>query len=215
MNFKHSNNEISMKQKIISLCLLSIISLSGYAADDAVRDAYVRSFQYEQSQNYDDAIRALMPIYNSVPKAYTINLRIGWLYYLSGHYSNSLMHYQKAAKAQTNAVEPQLGQLLPLLAQQRYDEVEKIANKIIRTDKYNYYANLRRIIALRYQDKLESAQKATRKMRVLYPGDITFIEQEALLYEQKKDYDNADVRYRDLLVLDPENVTAKRYFGMG
>jgi len=203
-----------MKNKLLLLCLVSTISLSVYATDTPVRDAYYRSYQYEQSQNYDDAIRALMPIYNGAPNAYTLNLRIGWLHYLSGHYNNSLTHYEKAAKTAPDAIEPILGQLLPLLAQQRYEEVEQYANKILRQDKYNYYANLRLIIAQRLQNKLDTAQRNTQKMRTLYPSDVIFIEQDALIYEQKKEYEGAAALYWDLLILDPESLNAKRYFGM-
>jgi tetratricopeptide (TPR) repeat protein len=210
-----TDSDITMKIALSLLTLLLIITSPTYASADSVREAYYRSFQYEQNENFDDAIRALMPIYSSARKNYTLNLRFGWLHYRSGHYNNSLTHYQKALKAAPNSIEPLLGQLLPLLAQERYAEVEQMANKVLRIDSNNYYASLRLIIALRAQEKFELAQNQINQMRVLFPGDIFFIEQSAQLYEQQKDYDNAAALYWDLQTLDPENVWAQRYFNSG
>jgi tetratricopeptide (TPR) repeat protein len=200
-----------MKTKIILMCALTLINFSLYAAEPSFREAFKNSLQYEQSQNYKDAIRALIPIYKTKKKLYTINLRIGWLFYLSGNYANSIKHYQKAIQHAPNAVEPLIGKLLPLLAQQQYNDVELTAYKVLRIDNHNYYANLRLIIALRLQKKFELAQSAVQKMRILYPGDIVFIEQQALVHEQNKNYSKATELYGKLLNLDPENLSAKRY----
>ena len=48
-------------------------------------------------------------------------------------------------------------------------------------------------------------------MRTLYPGDIVFIEHEALIYELSKEFEKATELYVKLLNLDPENLSAKRY----
>ncbi len=200
-----------MKTTIILFCALFFVSLPAYSAEPSFREAFKNSLQYEQSQNYKDAIRALIPIYKTKKKLYTINLRIGWLFYLSGNYANSIKHYQKAAQLAPNAVEPLIGKLLPLLAQQQYNDVELTAYKILRIDSNNYYANLRLMIALRLQHKFDLAQSAVQKMRMLYPGDIIFIEQEALIYEQNKNFAKATELYGKLLNLDPENISAKRY----
>jgi len=202
-----------MKNIFISLSIITLFVLSStsYAAETSVRDSFKRSLQYEQSQNYKDAIRALVPIYKKNKKLYTVNLRIGWLFYLSGNYANSIKHYNKAVNIAPDAVEPLLGKLLPLLVQQNYDAVELTAYKILRKDSHNYYANLRLIIALRLQKKFDLAQSAVQKMRVFYPGDIAFIEQEALVYEQSGSFDKATELYGNLLNLDPENLAAKRY----
>lgn len=200
-----------MKIIIILFCTLSLFSLSVYSDEPSFREAFKNSLQYEQSQNYKDAIRALIPLYKANKKLYTINLRIGWLFYLSGNYANSIKHYQKAIQLAPEAVEPLIGKLLPLLAQQHYKDVELTAYKILRIDSHNYYANLRLIIALRLQHKFDLAKSALQKMRMLYPGDIVFIEQEALIYEQNKNFIKATELYRKLLNLDPENLSAKRY----
>ncbi len=202
-----------MKNSIIIICVVTLFSLPAYAKDSPVRDAFKRSLQYEQSQNYNDAIRALVSVDAGKKQAYTINLRMGWLYYLSGHYANSLKHYQIANKLAPNAIEPLIGELLPLLAQQHYDGVNLIAHKVLRKDNNNYYANLRLIIALRLQKKFDLAQIILKKMRALYPGDIAFIEQDAIVSEQSHRFDEARELYSKLLILDPENLTAKRFFG--
>ena len=200
-----------MKTTIISFCILVLFSTITNAKATSIHDAFKQSLQYEQSQNYKDAIRALIPVYKSRKNLYTINLRIGWLFYLSANYANSIKHYQNAIKLAPNAIEPLLGKLLPLLAQQHYKEVELTAYKILRIDSHNYYGNLRLIIALRLQNKFDLALSAVHKMRTLYPGDIVFIEHEALIYELSKEFEKATELYVKLLNLDPENLSAKRY----
>ena len=73
------------------MLLLLLVSANLLALTDAeIRDAYYKSYNYEKIQNYSDAINALMPVYNEFPNTYTVNLRLGWLYYLSTNYANAI-----------------------------------------------------------------------------------------------------------------------------
>ncbi|MEZ4765017.1 MAG: hypothetical protein R3C26_18115 [Calditrichia bacterium] len=87
--------------------------------DAEIRDAYYKSYNYEKIQNYSDAINTLMPVYNEFPNTYTVNLRLGWLYYLIPNYANAISHYDRSIKISPYSLEAKLGRLLPLLAQHR------------------------------------------------------------------------------------------------
>ena len=178
-----------------------------------IKEAYHRSYIYEKSRDYTDAIKALMPVYKSYPNGYTVNLRLGWLYYLAGRYADSELHYKKALQAIPTSVEAVLGLMLPLMAQDRWSQVESLAYRILKTDYYNYYGNLRLSIALRHQNKFTMAEAVDRKMLTLYPTDINFLNELALslLGEGKKLY--AKTIFENVLILDPENVVAKEYLG--
>ena len=176
-----------------------------------IKEAYQRSYIYEKSGDYTDAIKALMPVYKSYPNGYTVNLRLGWLYYLAGRYADSEYHYKKALQAIPTSVEAVLGLMLPLMAQDRWSQVESLAYRILKTDYYNYYGNLRLSIALRHEKKFTMAEAVDRKMLTLYPTDINFLNELALslLGEGKKLY--AKTIFENVLILDPENVVAKEY----
>ncbi len=202
--------------RYVILLLLLFLGASGLRAQDslsyeAIRDAYYRSYQYEKVQDYENAIRALMPVYKAYPEGYTINLRLGWLYYLSGRYANALEHYGKAVQTAPMAVEPRLGYMLPLLAQGRYAEVEQVAYHVLNTDYYNYYGNLRLAFALRMQQKWELAEAVTRKMLTLYPTDISFLTELGLIRDALGARAEARAIFQDVLILDPENETARAY----
>ncbi|HHG74140.1 MAG TPA: hypothetical protein ENK22_03775 [Persephonella sp.] len=199
-----------MDKKIVLLFLFIFYTAFGLSYDE-IKDAYYRSYQYEKTGNYEDAIKSLMPVYQSYPEGYTINLRLGWLYYLDKKYANSIFHYEKAMKVAPYSIEAKLGYTLPLLAQGKYADVERVCYQILNTDFYNYYGNLRLSFVLRMQKKYDIAEKVINKMLVIYPTDLNFLLELGLLKFFTGKKDEAKKILRDLLILDPENVTAKEY----
>ena len=174
--------------------------------------AYYQSYNYEKMADYKDAIRSIMPVYEKYPRGYTVNLRLGWLYYLNKNYADSIKFYKNAEYIIPSSIEPMLGMALPLMAQKRWSEVEDLMYKVIKIDYYNYYANLRLAIALRMENKLNQAKKIVDKMLALYPTDVNFLDELGLIYftEGKKKY--AKSVFGNVLVLDPQNVIAKVYY---
>lgn len=181
--------------------------------DIDIAGSYRRSFEYERAEAYQDAIRALAPVYEAYPNGYTVNLRMGWLFYLNGNFNNAAAHYEVARSAAPFALEPKLGQLLPLLAQGRWNEAESVAYEVVSVDHYNYYGNMRLIVALRLQEKYEPAYQIALKMATAYPTDLTFLEELARLNDARGDTEEATRLFTDLLILDPENQVAREYLG--
>ncbi len=174
-----------------------------------IRDAYHKSYRYERSQNYADAIKALSPVITAFPQAYTVNLRLGWLNYLIGTYATARTHYQTAIKTAPDSLEAKLGHTLPLLAQERYDEAELATKLVLRIDPSNYLANLRLAFAYRMLKKIEAAEDLLNRMLVLYPTDISLLTEYALVKLAKNQNPDAKRVFNDILTLDPENVIAK------
>ena len=149
--------------------------------DDQIRAAYVKSYRYEKAQNYDDAITAITPIFTADPQSYIVNVRLGWLCYLSGNSANSKTHYQAALMTAPDSLEAKLGYLLPLLAEKHYDEAEMIAKQVLRVDASNYYASLRLALALRMQKKSDEAEDVLNRLLTLYPSDVKGLAELALV----------------------------------
>jgi tetratricopeptide (TPR) repeat protein len=196
-----------MSKPWAGFCLLTAAILATPAcAEDAVLEALTKSYQYEKAQNYEDAIKAIAVLKD---QDYLIQLRLGWLYYLSGNYAKSRQRYQMAIAAAPKAIEPRLGYMLPLLAQARYAEVEAVARQVLTMDSANYYASLRLAVALRLQEKLAPAAEVNVAMLELYPTDVSFLIELGLVHVAQQDQVAARQVFHRVLTLDPENVTAK------
>ncbi len=88
-----------MKKILLSMVFILSVSANAFAITDKdVSESYRKSYNYEKANNYNDAIKSLSTVYNTYKDAYTINLRLGWLYYLHADYANSKFHYDKAMK---------------------------------------------------------------------------------------------------------------------
>ena len=201
-----------MKKVLIYLFLFFFLFSKIFALSlEDIKNAYYTSYKYEVAGDYKDAIRSLMIIYNNYPNGYTVNLRLGWLYYLNKNYSNSIFHYKKAIKVAPYSVEAKLGLTLPLLAQGKYSSVEKLCYQILNQDFYNYYGNLKLVYVLRKQKKYDLAEKVINKMLYLYPTDTNFLLELGILKFEKREFNNAKRILNDVLILDPENLKAKHY----
>ena len=174
-----------------------------------IRDAYHKSYRYERSQSYADAIKALSPVVTAFPQGYTVNLRLGWLNYLIGSYATARTHYVAAIKTAPDSLEAKLGHTLPLMAQERYDEAEIAAKQVLRIDPSNYLANLRLAFAFRMLKKLDAAEDLLNRMLILYPTDISLLTEYALIKTARNQGVDAKRVFNDILTLDPENVVAK------
>ena len=172
---------------------------------DSIRDAFTRSYEQETAKNYRQAIQSLEPLLDQAGQEYLVNLRLGWLHYLNADYGNAVRCYRAAIEAAPQATEPRVGYLLPLLAQQHYDEAEKAARQVIELDPANYYANLRLAYALRLQGKLPEAEQVAKKMLKLQPTDVSLLSELALVYVAQDRKGEARETFEQILMLSPTN----------
>ena len=177
--------------------------------EDAVQGAYVRSYGYERVQDYDNAMKVLSDVLYMDSQGYFVNLRMGWLNYLQGHYADARTYYQSAIKAVPDSIEAKLGYMLPLLAQARYGEVETAAREILAMDSGNYYANLRLAYVLRLQAKHSQAEAVLVPMLGRHPADTSFLLELGLNQVALKKNGSARKTFTTILRCDPENVIAR------
>jgi tetratricopeptide (TPR) repeat protein len=197
--------------KKLLVYLTVIVSLSFSLTYEEIKGAYQRSYLYEKVGDYTNAIKALMPVYNAYPNSYTVNLRLGWLFYLLKKYQNSEFHYRNAIKAIPTSAEAKLGLTLPLMAQQKWQDTEKVIYQILKVDYYNYYANLRLCYVFEKEKKYPLMQTVSQKMLALYPTSVPFLVYLAKSYYYLGNMKKAEKLFKDILILDPENVTAKEF----
>jgi len=176
-----------------------------------IKEIYYKSYNYEKMGDYKDAIKVLIPLYKKYPNGYTINLRLGWLFYLNKNYSNSIKHYQKASLILPYSIEPKLGLMRDYLAMQDFKDALKEGNLILREDYYNYYGNYYEILALKGIKDYQNAIKVTNKMLGLYPTSVLFLNILGEVYYLQNKKDLAKKVFKSVLLLDPNNVIAKSY----
>ncbi|MBF0381081.1 MAG: hypothetical protein HQL69_08685 [Magnetococcales bacterium] len=206
-----TNGSIGNVAKILLLLLPLFAFVPNSHAEKLIADSYHESFTQEKIEDYNAAIQALMPVYELYPRQYTVNLRLGWLNYLAGRYRKSLQFYRSAASAVPGSIDPKLGEAIVGLAQQNYGEVKLICYSIIKIDYYNYLANRYLAKALVGEENFVQAAAISQKMLALYPSDISFLEQLAIIRLKQGDTATARLLYKDLWILDPNNINAFRF----
>lgn len=200
-----------MKRLFIKMFLLIVVLSNLQSNDDTayIKGLYLQSYNYEYMGKYDEAIKVLLLLYDKHEKGYTLNLRLGYLFFLSKKYTNASLYYKKALLVAPSSLEAQLGLIKIKLKLKKYEDTQILTYCILKSDYYNYYGNLYAIESLIAQKKYNTALEITNKMLALYPTDVTFLEKSAIIYK------HTDNKYfnevcRSIKILDPNNEVANK-----
>jgi len=156
--------------KKISIFVLTIcFSVITYAETISVQSAYSKSYTSEQAGSYSAAINDLKPIYN--PKDYTVNLRLGWLSYLTKQYTESIKYYNIAIALKPYAIEARFGCVKPLSAIESWEKVKENYLEILKIDSQNTVANYWLGVMYYNAKDYSNGQKLFEKVVNLYPLD--------------------------------------------
>ena len=126
--------------KHIILILAVLVNLSVFSQSDTIT-AFSESYTNETNQEYQKAIDSMLGVYTA--DSYSINFRLGWLYYLNGDLNKSKTYYQNAINLNKNSIEARLGLVYPVYAMQNTNEVIQIYKDILLLDTHNSTANYR------------------------------------------------------------------------
>ncbi len=206
-------------KKLGVLLALAVIFLTAYglplrAADlnqSEITAAYYKSYEHERQQRYEDAIKDLSAVYRAYPNTYTVNYRMGWLYYLDKNYSKALEHLNKALAISPGSIEVMNTVILVHAAKADWTKVEETSLAVLKIDYYNLTANYWYSRSLRMEKKYELAIKVDRKMLGVYPTSPTFLQElgENLFLDNKKKESLAV--FSNLKILSPLNAVADAY----
>ena len=130
---------------------------------------FQQSYINEASGDYIKAIENLKSIYTE--DSYEINLRLGYLCYLAGRFTESLAYYGKAVDLMPYAVEPRLGYVLPAAAIGNYNLVLTQYNKILEITPNNSIVLHRMGLIYYGREDYTTAEKYFEKVVNLYPFD--------------------------------------------
>lgn len=136
---------------------------------DKAATAFAKSYEAENRSDPASAIAALKEIYD--PQYYDVNLRLGWLCYLSKLYRESMAYYQVAIDLKPASVEPRFGYVYPASALGNWDNVALQYAKILSVDPKNSYANYGQGMISYNKKDYKAAYPYFEKVVNLYPFD--------------------------------------------
>ncbi len=142
---------------------------------EANPEAWRRSYALEAQGDTRGALTALESLPADAQRTYLCALRRGWLLYQAGRYDDAVGAYQQAAQLARGAVEPRVGQLLPLLALRRWQDAERLAREVLRMDEDNYLASRRLALALYNLGRFDAARSTYQSVLTRYPGDLEML----------------------------------------
>jgi len=193
------------------VALISIFIFSAaltYAQDyTKLTAAFSDSYAKEKLEKYGEAAAALKAFYD--PDSYEINLRLGWLTYLQGQFTESLNYYNKAVELMPYAIEPRFGLVLPASSLGNWDMVISQYNKILSIDPNNTVTLYR--LGLIYYDKKDYklAYQYFEKVVNLYPFDYQSVIMLGWTNYRLGKTREAKILFHKALLYYPEDSSAK------
>nr|MBP7497370.1 tetratricopeptide repeat protein [Bacteroidales bacterium] len=131
--------------------------------------AFSKSYTFEADKKYDAAISSLNAVYDE--SSYELNLRLGWLSYLSAKQDQAITYYKKAVELMPAAAEPLWGLLNPYIAKDDWVNAEKTYLSILKLTPKNISANYKLGLIYYYRKNYSLAKKYFDVILNLYPFD--------------------------------------------
>ena len=198
--------------KIKHLCFSLVLTalLSPAQGQDAQYSNVIKGFQssylHEASGDIQSSINDLKAIYNE--DSYEVNLRLGWLLYSSGQFTESYSFYSKALSLKPFAIEPRFGLIYPAAAMGTWDVVIGQYKKIIEIAPGNTIAIHRLGLVYYGRKEYPEAEKLFDKVVNLYPFDYDALLMLGWTKFHLKKYREAKVLFNKALMNSPGGQSA-------
>ena len=163
-----------MKRIVVVLASVMLLPLAQAMAFDAIRaqQDFTESYKQEAAGNLIGAITVTRETLKREPKYYDAMVRLGYLYNLSGAFTDAEEAYHKAIAIKSMAIEPQLGLMQVLGNKGKWDDVIKVGQSVLKIDPNQYTAISRMAWAFYSKGDFNEAQKRYNQILTLYPADI-------------------------------------------
>ncbi len=170
------------------------------------KDAFQKSYIQEATGGYIDAVNTLKKVYDE--KSYEINLRLGWLTYLSGSFTESKAYYNNAISIMPYAIEPRYGYVYPAAAMGNWSEVISQYKKILEITPNNSIAMHRLGLIYYGREDYDKALLLFSKVVNLYPFDYDGLSMLAWTNYRMGKTREAKILFRKALLHTPNGTSA-------
>ncbi len=188
---------------------LNFVLLPGLLAGQSHRvlvNAFSSSYRLAKEGKYTEAINVLKKQYGE--DHYELNLRLGWLSYQAGFFTESLSYYNNCINLRSFAIEPRLGIAYPAGAMGNWELVIDQYNKILEITPNNSIV-LYRLGSIYYGRKeYELAESYLQKVVNLYPFDYDGLILLAWTKLQMKKTNEAIVLFQKVQLYNPGDESA-------
>lgn len=188
----------------ISFVILSL-NINGQNYKE-IQTAFEISIAQEKDGKFQDALNTMKKVYDE--NSYEVNLRLGWLSYLSGIFNESIAYYNRCLQLKPMSIEAYFGIVYPTAALGNFDQLNTYYNHILEIDPQNTIANYR--IGLIYYGRkdYQTASKYLQKVLDLYPFDYDTLVLFGWTNLQLGKYREAKVLFNKSLYLKPNDKSA-------
>lgn len=204
-----------MKNKTALIFILALFlnyASIAFGQNGKVLEAFTKSYEYETSGDYTNALSILESVYEA--DSYEINIRLGWLNYKAGDYQKSLDYYNKSINLMPYSIEPKLGYNLPASALKNWDDVISKYKSILEIDPQNTFVHYQ-LGNIYYERKdFSSAYSSFEKIVNLYPFDFDSVLMFAWTNYQMGKLREAKVLFSKALLISPSNQSANEGMGL-
>lgn len=196
--------------EILKKALLAVLFLAGtqLAAQNnrEILDAFTTSYTLENTGEYSKAISQLKSIYEE--DSYEINLRLGWLHYLSGLFTEAVPYYEKAILLKPLSIEARLGLVYPASAMGNWNQVENRYFEILEIDPENSLVNYRMGLIYYGREDFPTAFHYFDKVVNHYPFDFDSVIMLAWTNYMTGKSREAKVLFQKALLIRPNDKSA-------
>ncbi len=193
--------------KNIILILGLIITIPTFSQNYAsLQKAFKTSYEYENEGQYTKAIDEIKGVYDE--ESYEVNIRLGWLHYYAGLFTESSSYYQKCLNLMPYSIEARLGIVMPLAAVGNWKQVINHYNEILKIDSENYTANYRLGSIYYGSENYTTAYTYFEKLANQYPFDYDAIHMYAWTNYKLGKFREAKVLFNKLLIIKSDDESA-------
>jgi len=197
----------ALKRSVIIIFAFIALSLTGFSQDyESIQSAFEKSYSYEYSGEYSKAIDELKEVYDE--SSYEINLRLGWLTYMAGFFTESAAYYQKAIDLKPLSIEAKFGFTYPASALGNWEHVKNSYKEILKIDSQNSTANYKLGSIYYGNEDYTTALKYFEKIVNLYPFDYDGLLMYAWTNLKLGKFREAEVLFNKVLMNQPNDKSA-------
>jgi len=190
-----------------TILMLFLAAASGQSANfETTIKGFQASYLNEATGNLQGAVDDLKNVYDE--DSYEINLRLGWLSYSAGLFTESASYYNRAIDLKSFAIEPRFGVILPIAAMGNWDIVINQYKKILEIAPSNTIAMHRLGLVYYGRKEYDKSEVLFDKVVNLFPFDYDGLSMLAWTKFQLKKYREAKVLFNKALMNSPGGQSA-------
>ncbi|MBL7905456.1 MAG: tetratricopeptide repeat protein [Bacteroidales bacterium] len=190
------------------MAILMVAAIHTKAQDSSsLSTAFSTSYTYENKGEHSKAIESLKKVYDE--SSYEINLRLGWLNYQLGLFTESIAYYNKAISLMPLSIEARLGFVLPASSQGNWEQVITRYNEILKLDPNHYTVNYRMGMIFYGRKDYQTAFRYFERIANLYPFDYDALLMLGWTNFQLGKLREAKVLFQKALLNRPDDTSAK------